>query len=173
MSLSVIDRLGAWDKTFSQRIRVAENPGLIRTLAALYAHSGDSWFWIIGLAVVWLLGNDAWKSRSMILGLGVVITAVLVLTLKFTIRRKRPHGEWGNIYRITDPHSFPSGHAARAAMLAVLASNFGVFWFSLTLAIWAPLVALARVAMGLHYLSDIIAGMLIGVLIGVVILGFI
>jgi len=58
-------------------------------------------------------------------------------------------------------------------MLAVLASNFGVFWFSLTLAIWAPLVALARVAMGLHYLSDIIAGMLIGVLIGVVILGFI
>lgn len=171
MSNLSFDRLGEWDRTLSQRIRVAENPGLLRSVAGILAHSGDSWFWIIGLMLLWLWGSAEWKTRSVILALGVIATAVLVMAMKFTIRRKRPEGEWGNIYRITDPHSFPSGHAARAFMLAVLASSFDVFWVGFTLAIWAPLVSLARVAMGLHYLSDIIAGMIIGLVIGALILG--
>jgi membrane-associated phospholipid phosphatase len=32
--------------------------------------------------------------------------------------------------------------------------------------VWAPLVALARVAMGVHYLSDIVAGALLGLVVG-------
>ena len=34
------------------------------------------------------------------------------------------------------------------------------------LALWAPLVCLARVAMGVHYLSDVLAGMLLGLVLG-------
>ncbi len=166
MNQSGLNRLGGWDDILSRRLRVAESPGILRTVAAIFAHSGDSWFWIAGLALVWFWGDGDWKARSFVLFVGVVVTAVLVMAMKFTIRRKRPEGEWGSIYRATDPHSFPSGHAARAAMLAILGSSFGIFWFGLTLAIWAPLVSLARVAMGLHYLSDIIAGMIIGLLIG-------
>lgn len=171
MSFLSFDRLGEWDQALSRRVRVAENPGLLRSFAVILAHSGDSWFWIIGLALLWLWGNPEWKTRSIILALGVIVTAVLVMAMKFTIRRKRPEGEWGNIYRITDPHSFPSGHAARAFMLAVLASSFNVFWFGFVLLLWAPLVSLARVAMGLHYLSDVAAGMIIGLLIGAAIIG--
>jgi undecaprenyl-diphosphatase len=161
-----LNRWGVWDDTLSRCLRVAEKPGLLRTLAAILAHSGDSWFWIAGLLLVWLLGSDPWKARSLVLSIGVLVTAALVMTMKFTIRRKRPAGEWGNIYRATDPHSFPSGHAARATMLAVLACSFDLPWFGWTLILWAPLVSLARVAMGLHYLSDVIAGMIIGILIG-------
>jgi membrane-associated phospholipid phosphatase len=36
------------------------------------------------------------------------------------------------------------------------------------LCIWAPLVALARVAMGLHYLSDILAGAGLGLVAGLI-----
>jgi len=36
----------------------------------------------------------------------------------------------------------------------------------------APLVALARVAMGVHYLSDVLAGSLLGIVVGVVGLQF-
>jgi undecaprenyl-diphosphatase len=96
----------------------------------------------------------------------ILVTAALVMAIKFTVRRRRPEGEWGQIYRKTDPHSFPSGHAARATMLAVLALGLGPMWFSVLLLIWAPLVTLARVAMGLHYLSDVVAGALLGILIG-------
>jgi undecaprenyl-diphosphatase len=34
--------------------------------------------------------------------------------------------------------------------------------------IWAPLVALARVAMGVHYVSDIVAGAILGIVIALI-----
>jgi membrane-associated phospholipid phosphatase len=84
------------------------------------------------------------------------------------VRRQRPQGEWGSIYRNTDPHSFPSGHAARATLLTILIFVLGPSWLILPMAIWAPLVALARVSMGLHYISDIIAGGILGSLSAVI-----
>ena len=56
-------------------------------------------------------------------------------------------------------------------MLAVAALGLGPTWFGLLLFVWAPLVGLARVSMGVHYLSDILTGMVIGVLMGLVVLG--
>jgi undecaprenyl-diphosphatase len=104
-----------------------------------------------------------------VLGTGILVTAIVVLIIKFTVRRRRPEGEWGGFYRKSDPHSFPSGHAVRAVMLAVVAIGIGPGWLALLLAIWAPLVALARTAMGVHYLSDVLAGMLLGVVMGVLV----
>lgn len=161
-----MQRLLALDADLSARLRVAEKPGLLRSLAVILAHSGNSWFWLGGLLLVWLLGGPAWKQRALVLGAGILISAVVVMLIKFTIRRKRPEGEWGGIYRSTDPHSFPSGHAVRAVMLAVVALGLGPAWFGLLLAVWAPLVCLARVAMGVHYLSDVLAGVLFGLLLG-------
>ena len=89
----------------------------------------------------------------------------MVLIIKFSIKRKRPEGEWGHVYRFADPHSFPSGHAARAFLIATIATGLGPSWLAMVLWVWAPLVALARVAMGVHYLSDIVAGALFGILI--------
>ena len=154
------------DARASGRMRVAEKPGWLRNLAAFFAHSGDSWFWGLGLIVLWWRGAPYWKHWSVVLFVGISLLAALVMTLKFLIRRRRPEGEWGGIYRQTDPHSFPSGHAARAVLIAVLATGLGPAWLAALLWLWAPLVALARVAMGVHYLSDIVAGALLGLLIG-------
>lgn len=167
---SLLKRILEADARYTHRLGVAEKPGMLRTFAAIFAHSGDSWFWLLGLLIVWLIGDDAWKGRAIALSLGVIVTAVLVLIVKFTVRRKRPEGEWGAVYRSTDPHSFPSGHAARAVMLAVLAVGLGPIPFGILLAVWAPLVSLARVAMGVHYLSDVIAGAVFGLVMGLIIL---
>jgi undecaprenyl-diphosphatase len=51
-------------------------------------------------------------------------------------------------------------------MLAVLGVALGPSWFTALLLAWAPLVALARVAMGVHYLSDVVAGAGVGLIIG-------
>lgn len=161
-------RLLELDVRHTGRLSIAERPGPLRTLAILFAHSGDSWFWLLGLAVLWWLGTDFWKARAVVLLVSILVTAVLVLLVKFSVRRRRPVGEWGSIYRNTDPHSFPSGHAARAVMLAVMAAGLGPPWFAALLLIWAPLVTLARVAMGVHYLSDVLAGALFGLLLGLV-----
>lgn len=165
----MLKRLSELDAIYSQRLTVANQPGLVRSLAAFFAHSGDSWFWLAGLGLLWLFGNAYWRERALILAGSVLITAVFVLVVKFTVRRRRPEGEWGAVYRRTDPHSFPSGHAARAVLLAVLAISLGPPWFGLLLVLWAPLVILARVAMGVHYLSDVVAGAVFGALIGALI----
>ena len=159
-----------FDAHLSDDLRVAEKPGVLRTLAVIFAHSGDSWFWGLGLLLLLYFSNSFWKQWAIVILVGISVLAALVMSLKFAIRRKRPEGEWGAIYRNTDPHSFPSGHAARAFLIAVLASGMGLGWLVLILWIWAPVVSLARVAMGVHYFSDIVAGFLIGIVLGAVFL---
>jgi undecaprenyl-diphosphatase len=166
----MIRNLFELDARLTARLSLADRPGLLRRLAAFFAHSADSWFWLAGLALLWLLGNDAWKALALRFTLGIAVTAVLVFAIKLLVRRRRPDGEWGQVYRRTDPHSFPSGHAARAAMLGVLALGFGPTGLAIALLAWAPLVIAARVAMGVHYLSDVLAGAIFGIIAGVVIM---
>jgi len=156
------------DARLSARMRVAERPGLLRTVAIVLAHSGDSWFWWAGLGLLWWLGDMFWRTWALAVLLSIIALAVVVLAVKFTIRRRRPEGEWGGLYRKTDPHSFPSGHAARVVLIAVLALGLGPGWLAFIICVWAPLVAVARVAMGVHYLSDIVAGFVLGAVAGIV-----
>lgn len=165
MSLNSILEL---DARLSSQMRVAEKPGALRAIAVLFAHSGDSWFWAIGLFVLWISGDSFWKEWAVVQFASISLLAAMVLVIKFRVRRKRPEGEWGRIYRFTDPHSFPSGHAARAFLIATIAAGLGPAWLAIALWIWAPLVALARVAMGVHYLSDIVAGTLFGIIVALI-----
>lgn len=157
------------DARFSQEVRVAERPGALRTAMAVLAHSGDSWFCLLALGLLYFFGPPVWHPLELSMSIGIVATAIVVLLIKFTVRRQRPEGDWGGIYRSTDPHSFPSGHAARVMMLAVLAFASAPPELGVLVLIWAFLVASARVMMGVHYLSDVLAGMLLGALMGVLI----
>lgn len=154
------------DARLSSRLRVAEKPGFWRTVAMILAHSGDSWFWGAALVVIWLLSDAFWRRWAIVLLAAISVLAAAVMSLKFIIRRRRPEGDWGSIYRNTDPHSFPSGHAARAFLIAVLATVLGPAGLAIALWIWAPMVSLARVAMGVHYLSDVVAGSILGAIAG-------
>jgi undecaprenyl-diphosphatase len=160
-----MEQLLQLDADLSARLRMSQTSPWWK-LVAFLAHSGDSWFWMLGLVIVWLIGNPEWHRISALMAAGVGGLAVFVLALKFTIRRQRPPGEWGAIYRNTDPHSFPSGHAARAGLLAVMAIGLAPAWFGIPVLIWSPIVSLARVGTGVHYLSDIIAGLILGILTG-------
>ena len=158
------------DARLSKDMGVAEKPGLLRSIAVFFAHSGDSWFWGAALFFVWLLASSFWKQWAIAVVGSIGALALLVFPLKQMIRRRRPEGLWGGIYRKTDPHSFPSGHAARAFMIAILATGLGPAWLAILLWVWAPLVAVSRVAMGVHYLSDIVGGFVLGILAGLLML---
>jgi membrane-associated phospholipid phosphatase len=154
------------DARLSSDLHIAERPGPLRNAAAVLAHSGDSWFWGAAMIFLWLGGASFWKQWAIVMLTSISILAAVVMALKFVIRRRRPEGRWGSIYRNSDPHSFPSGHAARAFLIAVLAAGLGPLWAAIALWLWAPLVSIARVAMGVHYVSDVIAGLVVGVLGG-------
>lgn len=156
------------DVRLSKQMRVAEKPGALRSFAAFFAHSGDSWFWGAALIILWFISDSFWKEWEVVEFVGISLLAALVMGIKFLVRRRRPEGEWGGIYRNTDPHSFPSGHAARAFLIAVIGSVLGPAWLGIILWVWAPLVALARVAMGVHYVSDVVAGAALGVVFALI-----
>lgn len=167
--LSILsEKVLAWDEKISERIRLNPNSSRWFRPAALLAHSADSWFWLAGLFIVWLFTRAEWHQRSALLAAAIFALAVFVMLIKFTVRRRRPEGEWGEIYRKSDPHSFPSGHAARAVLIAVICWGIGPLWLAWVATFWAPLVILARVSTGVHYLFDVIVGALLGLAAGLI-----
>ena len=159
-------RLFYADARLSKKLRVQKEKRILSLFLKIFAHSGDSWFWLAGLFLVWLLSEGEWHDRAAFLGVGLFVMAAVVILLKYTIKRPRPEGDWGQIYRLTDPHSFPSGHAARTAALAVMGLAIGPPWLAVVMVIWAPWVGLSRVALGVHYVSDVVVGWLVGAAMG-------
>jgi undecaprenyl-diphosphatase len=166
-------RLSKIDAELTSKINLLERPGFLRATAVIFAHSGDSWVWFGGIGLLWFFGPTQWRKTELILLLSLLGLAGIVALIKFIVRRKRPPGEWGAIYRRTDPHSFPSGHAARAALIAVLTIGLGPPWLGILMWMWALLVIFARVAMGVHYFSDVVAGAFLGILVAALELFFI
>jgi len=154
------------DARYSEKIRIPEDKPWIKRIAAFLAHSGDSWFWGLALVLMWFIGPRDWRPQIALLFLGIFFTAISVLILKFLVKRPRPEGDWGQVYRSSDPHSFPSGHAARATMLTVIMFLTGYWWIGLIMVVWTLLVDISRVGLGVHYFSDILVGTLIGIFMG-------
>jgi undecaprenyl-diphosphatase len=161
-----LDNLLIKDQQVTDSLRLKDDQPLLKGFAAFFAHSGDSWFWGAALLILWLVGSVIWRVQILLLFIGILITAGTVFVIKFAVRRPRPDGDWGQIYRRSDPHSFPSGHAARASMLTTIMFLSGNIWIGIVFLIWAVLVDLARIGLGVHYLSDIIGGTVIGILMG-------
>lgn len=150
------------DIVISERISIDETPGLPLTLAILVTRSGNGPPSLIAFGLVLLLGSDAWRERMLILFAGDILTLIIVQILKRTVHRPRPEGEWGEATRRIDPNSFPSGHSGRGGVIAGLALALGPPWFRIAAPVWGVVVALSRIVVGVHYLSDTIVGFALG-----------
>ena len=151
--------------------------GLVRSrtgrwAATLLAHSGDSQWWLIAGALSWWQGTSDWGQVGRRIVIVTLVGAVSSGVLKRIIRRPRPEGEVGLLYLEFDRHSFPSGHATRIGSLVLVLGILMPVWGMLGMAIWGLAVGYARVALGVHYASDIAAGLLLGVMLGAGLLAF-
>lgn len=99
------------------------------------------------------------QYKTVMVPVAVGLTNLLVHILKPLIDRPRPDREYQLVYEFSA--AMPSGHAAGAIALAVIVSllkpRLGV-----VVAIWAVLVALSRLYLGVHWLSDVLVGGLLG-----------
>ncbi len=88
--------------------------------------------------------------------------------LKHSMKRDRPYERILDVHfrvRPPDRFSFPSGHTASAFLMMALFSNIFPA-LQLPMFGWATLVGVARVYLGVHYPTDVLAGALLGVLTG-------
>ncbi|NVK87702.1 MAG: phosphatase PAP2 family protein [Gammaproteobacteria bacterium] len=87
------------------------------------------------------------------------------LILKNIIQRDRPQQKIVGLKALicpSDKFSFPSGHTGAAFVFALLVGQFYNAFFIAAL-IFATLVGLSRVLLGVHYPGDILAGSLLGI----------
>jgi undecaprenyl-diphosphatase len=149
-------------------------------LRALYA-AGEESRWLHVVSAITFLGSGwmlalllpaffrrGWRASSGALLATVVATSGVVASVKAIVGRIRPCQALDWIHPITsiptDP-SFPSGHAAGsfafAAFLLATRRRTGI-----ALLLLAAAVAASRVALGVHYPSDVVAGALLGGTLG-------
>lgn len=157
-------RLDAW---LTQRLVLSPKSGWWGW-ARLLAHVGDGPYVFGGLGFIYLLswlGPEFYRRQAVLSIILTVLAALVIVTLiKFTVRRQRPHLPGEFVTFQYDAYSFPSGHSARLAALAVSSVFFfpGLGWVLMVVAVS---VALARVAVGIHYLSDILVGLAVGAVV--------
>lgn len=101
---------------------------------------------------------------------GVAVPSLFTTVVKRLIGRARPEhfdevGVLSFKWNVADwtYQSFPSGHATTAFALAAAVGFISERWFYPALAL-AAVIALSRLALGVHYPTDVLAGAVIGLL---------
>jgi len=160
-----LKRLLAFDATFSQYLTLPPESGWWRW-ARVLAHIGDGpyIFGVLGLGYLlgWLWPNPFLRQAALTVTLGVLLTMGTITLIKFLVRRERPHPPGEFVVFPYDRFSFPSGHSARMIALAVST----LFFYPLlgwAFVIVSLGVATARIVVGIHYFSDIVVGICVGV----------
>ena len=135
-------------------------------LAATRGGDGGLWY-ALGLAVA-LYGGPLRFHALLASTLAVAAGVALFLELKRLFRRKRPCALephcWAELLP-PDQFSFPSGHTITAFAVAI---SLGMFYPGILpgLLFCAASVALSRILLGMHFLTDVVAGALIGTALG-------
>lgn len=142
---------------------VAGRPGAVRTLDVLAVVLSPNTFRVAVVVLVVVLWRRGWRRLAVWAAVTAAAGGLLGLLVKITVQRSRP--------TFTDPvaaasgYSFPSGHALNSLLccaiaLVVLRQGVGGRgWSALAVATFLVLLTgFDRLALGVHYVSDVLAG---------------
>jgi membrane-associated phospholipid phosphatase len=99
----------------------------------------------------------------------LIATGIITPVLKVVIGRSRPEQNRGagDFHPFNGGASFPSGHTTQAfAVASVIAAHYDEPWIKVGAYGVASLVGFARMYHGAHFLSDVLAGGVIGTVVG-------
>ncbi len=174
--------LGAYvDRPVSQWVVGQRDAGLTAVLKVL-THVADPLSLVVITVIVsaWV----CWRIRSWlpaVLGLsGLIGVGVVLVVAKWMVGRSRPPS-WTAVI-VEDGFSFPSGHATGGVAVAVLLAwmaGWVIRGWTARVALWAGasaaagMVGFSRIYLGVHYVSDVVAGAFLGAAwaIGVIVVG--
>ncbi|MDR5657409.1 phosphatase PAP2 family protein [Halodesulfurarchaeum sp. HSR-GB] len=116
-----------------------------------------------GIVFLGLFYLADWEREFELTLVSLTLSAIIVATLMGTVQRPfPPHPVCLTGSGETIAHSFPSGHAAAVTVYAMVASRSNILPTLIT-TVFAVTVAFSRVYLGTHFLSDTVAGVVIGI----------
>ena len=165
---AVWNQIQSNDHKLMRRVHRWRAPRWFRILMVASTRSGDGWLWY-ALAVILLMYGGEHRYYAVASGACAAIAGIFIFrALKHASHRKRPceiepHC-WASILP-PDKYSFPSGHSITAFAIALSIGSFYPQLYGPLLMI-AVLIAASRIILGMHFLSDVLAGSVIGALLG-------
>jgi undecaprenyl-diphosphatase len=162
----------------SQALQFLSSPALDRVALIMSASTSPIGLGILAGAVVVVLASRR-RLREAALVVGTGLAEIATLLLRVVTERPRPNASLIRVVEFAQGTSFPSGHAADAAALAVLLGHLTahqslqqriVAWTGLGL--FALAVGTVRIYLGAHWPSDVIGGFLLGAALGLVLGAF-
>ena len=160
-------RIQQWDDKIMINLsehRVEEKTGVLLFLSNTYRY-GDVGI-PAGLLIGGLVGNDRqMRENALYVASSTAISYGLTELLKLIVKRPRPYMQNIRIvpvYRATGS-SFPSGHTSSTIATATALSVAYPKWYVIAPAfLWAGSVSYSRMYLGVHYPTDVTAGVLLG-----------
>lgn len=143
--------------------------GLDRMFYLATALGDHSLIWLVGAGIRAAV-SPGYRPAAARLGLSLGFESALVNgAIKSLFRRQRPALEGNHPHYIRQPltSSFPSGHASSAACALVLLAEEDPAWPAY--AVVAAVVASSRLHVRIHHGSDVVGGVVVGGLLGLVI----
>lgn len=156
------------DHRVMQRMNRWRAPRWIRIWMVAATRMGDGWIWYgLGFLLLAFGGTQRYAATSAA-GVAALAGVAVFKLLKRLSQRPRPcqiepHC-WSRVLP-PDQFSFPSGHTMTAFSIALVVSYFypsleaPLFFLALS-------IAISRVVLGMHFLSDVLAGMVLGAGLG-------
>ncbi|MHA2501379.1 MAG: phosphatase PAP2 family protein [Candidatus Kariarchaeaceae archaeon] len=150
------------DYTLSKRIAFfLSYEGFARKFFQVITLTGTAIIWWIGLGI-WYAVDPNHRHEAYSMFIITTIMTIAVFLAKILVKRPRPEFKDDRYFSVSfDVFSFPSGHATRAAYVSILmplyAPELALLWY-----IWSLLMIVSRLVLGVHYISDIIAGLIFG-----------
>jgi len=144
-------------------------PRWIRFWMLAATRMGDGWLWYSLGAILLGFGGARGYTAVGAAGIAAILGIFVFKALKAISRRPRPcqiepHC-WAKVLP-PDQFSFPSGHTMTAFSIAMVVSYFypNLEWPLYFLAIS---IGFSRIVLGMHFLSDVLAGAILGSALGV------
>jgi undecaprenyl-diphosphatase len=169
-----LQRIQTWDEAWCLRFNRASINPAIRQIFRLISRLGDGIFWYC--LMLWLLVEYRAAALLPVLHMAAagLVCTVLYKWLKRKTHRPRPYNSNQGIscgIAPLDQFSFPSGHTLHAVAFSVVALAYypALAWLLLP---FTALVAISRLVLGMHYPSDVLAGIVIGATISGLSLSF-
>jgi len=121
----------------------------------------------LGIFATGLINKDVvTRNNGIEAGAGFILASCISTGLKIIVNRPRPFVTYPDIQKMASAgsYSFPSGHTTAAFATATSISLIYPKWYVIAPAFtWACLSGYSRMHLGVHYPSDVLAGIVIGV----------